>query len=75
MYSVLVGAAVALLGLAGVLIYIRMRKPLAEPDYFMPILTPSESHDAGPEPQVGERPLRSRRARHLDLEQIRSSGL
>jgi hypothetical protein len=75
MYSVLVSAAVAFLGLAGALIYFRMRKPLAEPDYFMPILTPSESHEARPEPMNGERQLRSRQIRHLDLEQIRSSGL
>jgi hypothetical protein len=75
MYSVLVGTAVALLGLAGFLIHLRLRKPLAEPDYFMPILTPSESHEAGPAPMEGERALRSRQVRNLDLEQIRSAGL
>jgi hypothetical protein len=76
MVSVFFGAAVALLALAGYLLYVRLHKPLADPDYFLPMLTPSGSLKALDKPvEQGGEARQPRQIRNLDLEQIRSAGL
>ena len=76
MIGVFLSVALALLAMAGGFAYVRMRKPNAEPDYFMPMLTPSLS---GTATDVSRDETRSgrhvRKVRAIDLEQVRSAGL
>jgi hypothetical protein len=76
MVSVFLSVALALVVVAGVVMYSRLRKQAAEPDYFMPMLTqssPGSFDERGPETIVVTRS--GRKIRTLDLEQIRSAGL
>lgn len=75
MIGAFLAVAIVLLALAGYLLYARLHKPLADPDYFMPILTSSASNWADPTSEQGELKRPMRQIRHLDLEQIRSAGL
>ena len=76
MVSVFLSVALALVVVAGAVAYSRLRKQVAEPDYFMPMLTqssPGTFEERAPNSVVVMR--NGRKIRALDLEQIRSAGL
>jgi hypothetical protein len=76
MVSVFLSVALAFVVAAGAVMYSRLRKQAAEPDYFIPMLTqssPGTFDERGPEAVVVTRS--GRKIRALDLEQIRSAGL
>ncbi len=76
MLSVFLSVALASAVIAGGLVYIRLRKRPAEPDYFISMLTQSPlamSDDKTADTYVTTRD--GRRIRSIDLEQIRAAGL